>query len=90
MKTTKFSKSVLDKTETSFPTPWGRTKLNRIFSSACLGSTPKLNATSTDSAKVGLLNAHTVDHAAEMIAGTAVSMGIEVDRWKLQNFQNWF
>ena len=26
------------------------------------------------------LNAHTLDHAAEMIAGTAVSMGIEVDR----------
>jgi len=26
------------------------------------------------------LNAHTVDHAAEMIAGTAVSMGLEVDR----------
>ena len=26
------------------------------------------------------LNAHTLDHAAEMIAGTAVSMGIEIDR----------
>ena len=26
------------------------------------------------------LNAHTLDHAAEMIAGTAVSMGLEVDR----------
>jgi large subunit ribosomal protein L11 len=36
------------------------------------------------------LNAHTVDHAAEMIAGTAVSMGFEVDRWKLQNSQNQF
>ena len=31
-------------------------------------------------AKMKDLNAHTLDHAAEMIAGTAVSMGIEVDR----------
>jgi large subunit ribosomal protein L11 len=28
------------------------------------------------------LNAHNLDQAAEMIAGTAVSMGIEVERWK--------
>jgi len=28
------------------------------------------------------LNAHTLDQAAEMIAGTAVSMGIEVEKWK--------
>jgi large subunit ribosomal protein L11 len=34
------------------------------------------------------LNAHTLDHAAEMIAGTAVSMGIEVSRWKIQDLQN--
>jgi len=26
------------------------------------------------------LNAHNLDHAAEMIAGTAVSMGIEIER----------
>ena len=28
------------------------------------------------------LNAHTLDQAAEMIAGTAVSMGIEVEKWR--------
>ena len=30
--------------------------------------------------KVAVLNAHTLDQAAEMIAGTAVSMGIEVEK----------
>ena len=40
-------------------------------------------------AKIKDLNAHNLDQAAEMIAGTAVSMGIEVERWiKRQNFQN--
>jgi len=39
--------------------------------------------------KIKDLNAHNLDQAAEMIAGTAVSMGIEVERWiKRQNFQN--
>ena len=28
------------------------------------------------------LNSHTLDQAAEMIAGTAVSMGIEVEKWR--------
>ena len=31
-------------------------------------------------AKIKDLNAHNLDQAAEMIAGTAVSMGIEVER----------
>ena len=39
--------------------------------------------------KIKDLNAHNLDQAAEMIAGTAVSMCIEVERWiKRQNFQN--
>jgi large subunit ribosomal protein L11 len=28
------------------------------------------------------LNSHTLEQAVEMIAGTAVSMGIEVEKWK--------